>query len=74
MMFFDEGKSIASKCDLCSNRIDFGMKPSCVQQCIGGVLKFLPYKELKKVTNREHVLLIRKICYTSSKWVLRADI
>jgi Fe-S-cluster-containing dehydrogenase component len=33
-------------CDLCSNRVSKGKKPSCVAHCQAGVMKFAPIKEL----------------------------
>jgi len=33
VMQFDEDKKVAQKCDLCVNRLDKGLQPSCVATC-----------------------------------------
>ncbi len=33
VMQFDEDKKVAQKCDLCVNRLDRGLQPSCVATC-----------------------------------------
>ena len=33
VMQFDEDKKVAQKCDLCVNRLDRGLQPSCVAAC-----------------------------------------
>lgn len=38
-MQFNQEKDKAGKCNLCANRIDSGLEPSCVQHCIGGALQ-----------------------------------
>lgn len=41
-IFFDEKEGIAFKCDLCSERIEEELWPSCVQHCFAQVFSFEP--------------------------------
>jgi Fe-S-cluster-containing dehydrogenase component len=70
-MFYDEVKGIAGKCDLCSDRIENGLEPACVQHCIGGSLQFVTQEELMSITSGEHTLRMGMTCYVSSKWRLK---
>ncbi len=38
---FHPGDGIAEKCTLCSHRIDQGLEPFCVKECIWGALRFI---------------------------------
>ena len=40
MIFLDEEKGVAEKCNLCSHRIDRGLEPFCVVCCEGQALHF----------------------------------
>lgn len=41
-IFFDEEDGVAFKCDLCVERIDEELWPSCVQHCVAQVFSFEP--------------------------------
>lgn len=38
--FFNPIRHTADKCDFCSNRIDQGLQPACVEACVSGALVF----------------------------------
>jgi Fe-S-cluster-containing dehydrogenase component len=71
-IFYDETKRVVGKCDLCSNRVQYGLEPACVQHCIGGALQFVTQGELTHMTSGEHTLRIGMVYYNSSKWKLKA--
>lgn len=70
VIYYDETKMIAGKCDLCLERTRSGLEPSCVQHCIGGALQFLNLEELNASIAGVHSVRMGKICYASSKWKL----
>ena len=44
---FNPGDGRAEKCTLCSHRIDQGLEPFCVKECIWGALRFAGIKGAK---------------------------
>ncbi len=42
------GKTPMTKCDMCIDRLDKGLKPACVASCPGRALDCLPLEELEK--------------------------
>jgi Fe-S-cluster-containing dehydrogenase component len=73
LMFYNEVKGTAGKCDLCIDRIDNGLEPSCVKHCIGGAIQFVTPTELANITRGQHTTTFGKVVYTSSKWRLSRD-
>lgn len=67
---FDQEKGKVGKCNFCSERIESGLDPSCVQHCSGEALQFITKEELDQMVNERHKVRIGKVCYTSSKWKL----
>ena len=45
---FDSATGKTSKCNLCAERLDEGLKPRCVESCPGGVIQFGEISELRK--------------------------
>jgi Fe-S-cluster-containing dehydrogenase component len=70
-MSFHTVKHVAGHCDLCRERVEFGIEPACVQHCIGGALQFVTTEELRQNTSGQHTFLFGKVCYVSSKWRLQ---
>lgn len=70
MMEFDPEKNIAGKCNLCASRVEYGLEPSCVQNCIGGSLQFLEEEMAKEIFEGRHIARTGKVWYVSSKWEL----
>jgi Fe-S-cluster-containing dehydrogenase component len=66
------GEKIAWKCDLCYERTESGIEPSCVQHCAGGSLQWLDPKDLLELTRGKHKARTGKVCYVSEKWRLTA--
>ena len=69
-MSFNEVTQVAGKCDLCLNRLQSGVEPSCVQHCIGGALRCVTEEDLEKITQGKHTASFGKVSYASSKWKL----
>ena len=69
-IYIDQEKGVAGKCSLCTERIDHGLEPSCVQHCISGALQYVPHEEVKEITRGMHTARTGKVCYTSGKWKL----
>ena len=69
-MSFNEVTNVAGKCNLCLNRLEYGIEPSCVQHCIGGALRYVTQEDLEKTTKGKHTAFFGKVCYASSKWKL----
>jgi len=67
---FDQKKGKVGKCNLCINRIDGGLDPSCVQHCIGESLQIIAEDELDHIIGNRHKVRIGQVCYTSGKWRL----
>ena len=67
VMYFDQDKNVAGKCNLCSLRMDYGLEPSCVQHCIGGALQFLDIEKAKKIAEGRHRTGTEKVWYISNK-------
>ena len=70
-IYWDEELGVAGKCNLCADRIDYGLEPSCVQHCIGGALQFVTEEELAGITQNQHNVRIGKVCYASMRWNLK---
>lgn len=71
---WDEEKGAVGKCNLCVERVDSGLEPSCVQHCIGGALQYVTEEELSAITRGQHNVQMGKVCYTSTKWKLKAGV
>ena len=71
-IFRDEETGTVGKCNLCVDRIDFGLQPTCVQHCIGGALQLVTEKESRDITEGQHSVRMGAVCYTSTKWKLNA--
>jgi Fe-S-cluster-containing dehydrogenase component len=69
-MFYNEVTKVAGKCNLCVERLDYGIEPSCVQHCIGGALRFVTQEDLDEAIKGKHTASFGKVCYASSKWKL----
>jgi Fe-S-cluster-containing dehydrogenase component len=69
-MFLNEVTNVAGKCNLCLERLEYGIEPSCVQHCIGGALRYVTEEDLEETTKGKPTSLFGKVCYTSSKWKL----
>lgn len=69
-MSFDPERNVAGKCNLCMDRIDYGLEPSCVQHCFCGALQWVNEKELAEITQEMHTTRSGKLCYRSTKWKL----
>lgn len=72
-ILFDHDQKAVSKCDLCADRIDSGLNPSCVQHCVGGALAFVDKTEYLNITQGMHTVRVGKVVYASSKWALKLD-
>ncbi|MBI5602694.1 MAG: 4Fe-4S binding protein [Deltaproteobacteria bacterium] len=64
------GEKKAWKCDQCTERVNDGLGPSCVQHCAGGSLQFVTPAELILITAGRHNARLGKVCYVSTKWRL----
>lgn len=71
-MSFNEIKHTAGHCDLCRERVEAGIEPACVQHCIGGALQCITREELEAIGSGQHTILLGKISYVSSKWILQS--
>ncbi len=69
-MSFNEVSQVAGKCNLCLERLNFGLEPSCVQHCIGGALRYVTAEDLEEITRGKHTASFGKVSYASSKWRL----
>jgi len=69
-MSFNEMTRVAGKCNMCLERLEYGIEPSCVQHCIGGALRYVTQEDLEETTKGKHITSTGKICYASSKWRL----
>ena len=69
-MSFNQLTKVAGKCNLCLERLEYGIEPSCVQHCIGGALRYVTQEDLEETTKGKHTTSIGKVCYASSKWRL----
>ncbi len=67
-MSFNEATGEAGKCDLCLERVNFGIEPSCVQHCIGGALRYVTPEGLKETTEGKHAVSFGRVWYASSRW------
>lgn len=74
VMSFDQSRNVAGKCNLCTDRIDYGLEPSCVQHCYCGSLQWVDEKELAEITDEMHTVRMGKVCYSSNKWKLSAPV
>ena len=54
---FIQEECIATKCDLCKDRIDLGLQPACVTKCITGCLHFGKKELMPEEEVRQHELL-----------------
>lgn len=70
-IYWDEKRGTIGKCDLCTERLDRGLEPSCVQHCIGGAIQFVTEAELTSRTGNQYRTRVGKVCYTSTKWALK---
>jgi Fe-S-cluster-containing dehydrogenase component len=66
----NQEKRIAWKCSLCTDRLEHGLMPSCVQHCSGGSLQYVTPRELEKATEGRHKVYVGKVCYVSVQWKL----
>lgn len=71
-IYWNEETGTVGKCNLCVDRIDSQLEPSCVQHCIGGALQFVTEAELRDITKDQHNSRMGVVCYTSTKWKLKA--
>lgn len=69
-MHYNEVTKTVGKCNLCLERIEYGIEPSCVQHCLGGALRYVTPDDLAEITKGKHTVSMGKICYASSKWKL----
>ena len=70
VIWFDEERDLAVKCDLCVQRLDYGLEPRCVQHCLGGALLWVAEDDLERLTRGRHRSRVGKTCYVSAKWAL----
>lgn len=70
-IYWDEERVEIGKCSLCVERIDDGLVPFCVQNCIGSALQFVTEEEYADITQGQHNVRIGKVCYTSTRWKLK---
>ncbi|MEJ2248511.1 MAG: 4Fe-4S dicluster domain-containing protein [Candidatus Lokiarchaeota archaeon] len=52
VMYFDENRSLAEKCNLCAHRIDIGLKPFCAVCCEGQAIYFGDFNNPKSKVSR----------------------
>lgn len=50
---FDPGEGYAQKCTLCSHRIDRGLEPFCVKECICGAIRLKGIRRIRRAENGE---------------------
>ncbi len=70
-IYWDEERGETGKCDLCVERIDDGLPPFCVQNCIGSALYFVTEEEFADITKDQHTVRVGKVSYTSTKWKIK---
>ena len=70
-IYWDEEREEIGKCTLCVERIDDGLPPFCVQNCIGSALYFVTEKEFADITKDQYTVRIGKVGYTSTKWKIK---
>ena len=54
----------STKCDLCFDRIEEGMTPSCAKTCTADALQFAPYEEIEEILDQ---------CYTGDDFIEECD-
>jgi len=58
---FDSEKNTVSKCNMCIDRIEVGLKPSCVQACPAGVIYFGEHDEVLQIVRQDRAKLLSGI-------------
>jgi len=71
-MSFNEKKNVAGKCNFCLEGLENGIEPSCVQHCLGGILRYVTSEQLREITQGKPTAEFGKVCYASTKWRLVA--
>ena len=47
--YAEKGKTPMTKCDMCVDRLEKGLKPACVASCPGRALELMPVDELRRL-------------------------
>lgn len=53
-IYVDPQRNLADKCDFCSNRLEAGMEPACVETCPGGTILFGDLNDPKSPVSQFH--------------------
>lgn len=60
VMQFDEAKEVAQKCDLCADRLDGGVQPSCVAACPSHCIYFGDIRQITQMLGKKKLLVWHK--------------
>lgn len=60
----------STKCDLCFDRIEEGITPSCAKTCTADALQFAPYEEIEEIA-RQRVAELKAEGHPDAKSTIR---